>query len=53
MYLGALASVIPDSEDDLPRLQARVVAAMSELAAAKLTLLAGQPDNDKTKEMPK
>jgi ketose-bisphosphate aldolase len=41
-YLGALAAALGDGDDDIPRIQDRVVAAMALVAADKLTLLAGQ-----------
>jgi fructose/tagatose bisphosphate aldolase len=41
-YLGVLAAAFADSDDDIPRIQERVVAAMARVAADKLTLLAGQ-----------
>lgn len=46
-YLRALASALVQGGDDLPGLQARSIAAMSAVADAKLTLLAGRTfDND-------
>jgi tagatose 1,6-diphosphate aldolase GatY/KbaY len=41
-YLDALAAAFADGDDDIPRIQERVVAAMALVAADKLTLLAGQ-----------
>jgi fructose/tagatose bisphosphate aldolase len=52
-YLGALAAAFADGDDDIPRIQDRIVAAMALVAADKLTLLAGQrqPTHNPVKEM--
>jgi ketose-bisphosphate aldolase len=52
-HLGALAAAFADGDDDIPRIQERVVAAMALVAAEKLTLLAGQrqPLHIQVKEM--
>jgi len=41
-YLGALRSSLAEGDDDLPRIQRRAVEAMTQIAAEKLMLLAGQ-----------
>jgi ketose-bisphosphate aldolase len=52
-YLGALRAGLADGGDDIPRLQHDAVAAMTQIAEAKLTALAGtaHPDHHSTKEI--
>ena len=52
-YLDALRAGLADGGDDIPHLQHHAVAAMTQIAEAKLTALAGtaQPDNDPPQEV--
>jgi fructose/tagatose bisphosphate aldolase len=52
-YLDALRAELADGGDDVPHLQHHAVAAMTQIAEAKLTTLAGtaQPDNHPPQEV--